>query len=393
MIIRARPKYLESDFFDRATPTAPPADELFFNQGRAALKFCLEQFSRLQKKPLLVAMQSFNCEAVIEAALQAGCHIILVDIRFDDFSMPLEQLTRLPDKPDVLLLTHYQGIPNRDYEEIAGYCSDKQTLLIDDVAQTVQTPQSGFPEGPLSSVQMHSFAFDKPFTTFEGGSITIRNVVDDKFREVLESSYRGIETESDQKALVDLRMLRFLLAFTDEENYHPNLNDIPLIRTLTKLNSSDQAIYKIIRNQLVSKLSKLRNRFFRGHDRIDEKKLHDKKKDLVQHQRGNYQYRPEEVRALEKFLSNNGCSPETPVQTDLHWNRYSLLDRDGRISKLFLEMNVESGCYNWPRPLDVLYRNEERVTTSGSMEKTHIASKTVMNIPIWSTFFRRLDDQ
>ena len=93
MVIRARPKYLANDFYaDLEDEVMPQQDELFFNLGRSALKFFLQNYSLYLKKQVLITMQSFNCTVVIEAALQADCKIILLDISTYDFSITLEEI-------------------------------------------------------------------------------------------------------------------------------------------------------------------------------------------------------------------------------------------------------------------------------------------------------------
>ena len=119
MTIRARPKYLEKiKDFNNINNYKIKENEFFFNSGRAALKFYLTYLSTQKKKKLFVAMQSFNCNVVADAALEAGCEIYLLDIKLSDFSISLESIKKVAKYIDVLLLTHYQGIPNLDYLEI-----------------------------------------------------------------------------------------------------------------------------------------------------------------------------------------------------------------------------------------------------------------------------------
>ena len=131
MIIRARPKYFTIKQLSSISPNVQFLDdELFFNHGRSGLKFFFKIYSKFKKKQLTVLMQAYNCRTVIEAALQAGCKVILVDIKLEDFSMDYNELKKISVKPDILILTHYQGIPNFQYENLAYFCAENQMILL-----------------------------------------------------------------------------------------------------------------------------------------------------------------------------------------------------------------------------------------------------------------------
>ena len=170
MIIRARPKYLKESFFNfnYLSNKVNIGNELFFNSGRSALKFVLEEYARYRDKKLVVGVQAFNCVAVAEGVLQSNSQMMLIDIGLEDFSIRLDTIRKISTKIDVLILTHYQGIINIEYKKIAEFCKENNILLIDDLAQTKGSMIKDIEVGMLSNVSINSFAFDKPIVVMNG---------------------------------------------------------------------------------------------------------------------------------------------------------------------------------------------------------------------------------
>ena len=102
---------LDPDFSDTRVVSFEGPDELFLDSGRNALRLALEVYSTCCRRRLTVGMQSFNCSVVLDAALRAGCDVVLYDVGLEDCSIPVDSLRNSKAEPDVLLLTHYQGFP------------------------------------------------------------------------------------------------------------------------------------------------------------------------------------------------------------------------------------------------------------------------------------------
>ena len=131
MKCRAMPKYLLSkDIINKELSFNKNKKELYFNSGRSALAFLLKNLNLKN-----IALQPFNCKAVLEAINTANYKPLFLDIKLTDFSIDLKELINCKTRIDVLLITHYQGIPNIQYKEIINYCKEKNIIVIDDMAQ------------------------------------------------------------------------------------------------------------------------------------------------------------------------------------------------------------------------------------------------------------------
>ena len=106
MIIRARPKYLSgiNIFGNQGENTEK---HYFFNSGRAALKQLLIWFAKEKNLEIIIGIQAFNCTVVLDAALEAGCKVILSDINLKYFSVSVSSVKKMiiEKKVNVLLLT------------------------------------------------------------------------------------------------------------------------------------------------------------------------------------------------------------------------------------------------------------------------------------------------
>ena len=226
MIIRARPKYLNeiNILGNRSTDNEK---EYFFGSGSAALKFFLQWISIKKKKEIIIGMQAFNCQVVLDAALEANCKIVLSDISLRCFSVTLNSVKLMisKEKIDVLLLTHYQGIPNESYEEIVKFCNEKNVLVIEDASQTYGSYINGIKVGSLGYVTLYSYAFDKPFTCMFGGSLKFNANVNQSYKNLL----KNLPTESDKEGKYHLEILSFLLKYTSTVFYKEGLENYKVI--------------------------------------------------------------------------------------------------------------------------------------------------------------------
>lgn len=398
MIRRARPKYLTLSDFNNENNLSiidENQNELFFNYGRSALKFFLINYAKyIKKNNLLVAMQSFNCNVVIEAVLQSNCKVILMDIQLDDFSINLEDIKKIK-KPDILILTHYQGIPNLQYEQISIYCKKNGIFLIDDLAQTDKSSIRNIKVGDLSDVSFKSFAFDKPYSCLTGGSLNIANITDENLKNDLLNNYRELKIESKNKTLIDLWMLKFLYYYSDQEEYRPLLDNSDLIFFLKKLGFSDESIYNLVQNKYICILQYLISTIIRElgfqKNNIYISRLRQEKINLINKQRHRFSYFNKEVVALEDYLSKEGFRIlDYPRDVIINWNRYSLIDKSGKLKSKLLKDGIQAGNYNWPNPLHKMYYNNRNVFFVDNFTNTDFASQFIVNIPLWSNIFRSI---
>jgi dTDP-4-amino-4,6-dideoxygalactose transaminase len=380
-------------FFENLdTKVCSAKDELFFNMGRSALKFFLQNFSEYLNKQLVVVIQSFNCHVVLEAALQTNCKIYLVDICVNDFSVNMEELKKIDEKIDVLLLTHYQGIPNQKYLKIKEFCENNNVFFIDDVSQTEYSFINGVLVGSLSDISLRSFGFDKPFTSFQGGSIDISNLKNTSLKTFLLEKYKKLPNETIEKTNLELKILKFLLIYTKEKTYYPQLENYIFLRFIKTYKIDENLAFSFWKNRYVRRFLKILFKYFsKNNNFIFITKLHPKKINLILKQRGIFKFDNNEVQALESFLCKNNITIEKEENCIINWNRYSILDDENRTIKILLNKeNIQFGNYNWPIPLHKLYAGHESIIFKKTYPVSEYVCKYILNIPVWSDYFRRL---
>lgn len=389
MIIRARPKYLTPAMFDVVdNESIASTDEVFYNSGRSALKHFLiewKNFNKIQQPA--VAMQAFNCRVVADSALQAGYRILLMDTKMSDLSIGLNQLTVLPHKPDVLLLTHCQGIPCTEYREVAEYCITNSILLIDDLAQTEGSKINDVETGSLSNAWIKSYAFDKPFNAWEGGSLRINSIPAEGFQDYFRDSYMNLETESELKAGHDLKMLKTFLALTEKDIYFRGMQFGEVVKDLLAMGESGRTAAKLY-SRLIKIGRKVLNKISGEKNQISIRKMHSGKVKLVAAQRRNFTPDEKEVNALEEFISAEGGDILSIPGASINWNRYTVIDKTGELRGKFNNNEIEVSNYNWPLPLNRIFRKNSNVIVSENLEVSEYLSANILNIPVWSNYFQ-----
>lgn len=392
MIIRARPKYLKEDFLENEgyeSNFREDPEELFFNTGRSALKFFLIHYSRYLNKKLNILIQAFNCHVVAQASLEAGCRIYLADINPEDFSLSYRELNENINRIDVLLLTHYQGIPNMSYQDIAAICRQKDILLIDDISQTENSYIRHTRVGSLGSLAVRSFAFDKPFTCYRGGSLVI-NSLPEQFRVYLQSQYLKLPGETKLKTSIHLRVLGFLMKNSLPDLYRPSIHRIVYIEWgVLFLNGT--WLRKILRIKgFIEIIKKIR---MLGPERIKMKRLRPEKTRLIRNQEANFAYLNHNVDSIEQLAEQYGLRNIQEQQgMVINWNRFSVYDEKQEFRRILNENGIEAGNYNWPKPLNILYKNSKEVVCVSDFPNTIYASRYVVNIPVWRDITRNIDE-
>ena len=383
MIIRARPKYLDGiDIF--GSRASGDEREYFFNSGSSALKFFLKWFSKDQNKEIIIGMQAFNCKVVLDAALEANCKVILSDISLKFFSTTLNSVKKMvnQEKIDVLLLTHYQGIPNQDYHEIIAFCKEKKVLVIDDISQTYGSSLNGIEVGSQGYAALYSYAFDKPFTCMFGGSFKFNENVKQSFKSI----FNELSEESYKESQHHLNILSFLWKYTNSDFYKNGVENYKAISFLKGIGLSNSFIYFILSKNLlsflISKALLLINNFILN-KKINIKKLHSMKIGLVKKQIEGFFY---DIKKEEYFIQlckdNLIDYPNFENSSSIKWNRFSLLDENSIIKKILIKKGYQVSNYNWPITLDKITKSN-KVNILESLDNSLHASKKILNIPIW----------
>ena len=383
MILRARPKFLIEDFFNFQSYGAK-SDRMYFNYGRTALAFLLQVYAEYRDKKLKVGIQSFNCEVIAWAVLSTGNDLHLLDIKREDFSLSLDRIQECSVDLDVIVLTHYQGIPNLEYDQIVKYCSVHNILLIDDVAQTENSYYKGELVGTLADFSIHSFSFDKPFTTWTGGELRVQKCQNTIFIKLLEKKYPLLKVEKTKKESLDIKLLHFLWLYSDVSKFHIKLNNRYLLRFLIGLHIPFKLLYEII-SCLPGKIVNVLNRIvfkFQGSE-IQIERMGLRKIMLLEKQigrsSGGGEYQIPEIISRGEDLFHKG-------DRFINWNRYSFLDESEERKKVLSEHDMDVGNYNWPEPLDIKFKDDPHVFLHGNYEITHYVARNILNVPIWPYF-------
>lgn len=380
MIIRARPRFIGGVEFSRYLSKREVFSEaynsgFFLGSGRAGLKFLLACYSKYLGRPIKVMLQAFNCTVVRDAVIESGNSYILCDIGLEDFSVRLATLES-SEKFDVLLLLHYQGIPNFDYLAIADFCKKKNVLLVEDLAHGDRSTIDGVRVGTLADICIYSYAFDKPVTAMSGGRITLGgSIVNSRFHRLLESYYEALPRESDASSLRDLRLLGFLYRYTDRDHYHLGLNYYGFLRVLTILDW--RLLYLFSRMRIFKFFAYAFGALSRAGS-ISLFRLAPRKIALIQEQEVVLsKMEPLDVSKLECLLSSIGSGHVSRSRNvEIFWNRYSLLD-SGKVKKVLQSMGVEAGNFNWPA---LLCRESE----VDFFPNAKYAAQKIVNIPVWT---------
>ena len=400
MIIRARPKFLNEtilgELFTGCTNNAHNFNDkvddnrYYFNYGRTALQFILACYSKYLERQITIGIQDFNCSVVLDAILNSNNKAYLMDINRSFFSIDIENAREVIACLDVLILTHYQGIPNPHYHEFAELCLENDVLLIEDSSQTVGSTIRGAPVGSLAPVSLESFSFDKPFTCFEGGALKINDNLDKAFRSYLSGEYNLLNEESLAKVNSDFKSLTWLFYNTTPQKYFYNFS-LFNIHILFYLGLPIFAINCIIKGPGLSNyvgkiLQPFYNRFL-GHPKQKQiKKLGSKKIKLIKLQQQLWQDFPVRSQKLDKLSADFGLNPiKSNSEMQVCWNRYSILDKpDGRFKSFCLSRDIECGNYNWPITLHEQYKSCPLIiyNRNGYKESIH-CSRHVLNLPFW----------
>lgn len=388
MIIRARPKYISKEhLFYTDKRLDDNSLQMYFGTGRAALKFYLTYL--LKNGLSTIAMQSFNCRVVGDAALEAGCNICLMDVKMSDCSISFRELKSISTKIDILLLTHYQGMPNNEYDKIANYCDDHEIVLIEDLAHVYNDKGVDNFVGSRSRANIYSFAFDKPLSCQEGGMLEIK-----KENPSLNSQYSKLPIEKEENALLDIQVLSFLFKYSSKNKYHKGINNVWFLKKMLSNNISETSIYfyskflinKYIRH-FISKILLTKS----SSKNIEVYRLNLKKKLILFEQSKNFEYSDGQkinhlINICKKLDVENFQNSDS-----INWNRFSVIDRDGVLNNFFSKQEIEVGNYNWPIPLHRIYKNNPQVTYHSQFTSSQFLAENILNIPLWSDEIFKID--
>jgi len=365
MICRAIPRFLKPRLYTEIIKAS--SSEYYFNYGRTALSFFLSQYQVYKQKNLRVGVQAFNCSVVNEAIIHSKNTPVYLDIKLSDYSISSNEI--LNKNIDILIVTHYQGIKNIDYDKILEICHKNNILIIDDISQSefLEFKNTIFKPKRLT---LHSYSFDKPISSLFGGKLKLVSIEED-FEIVFKKKYTMLECESEKTTSLHLRILLDLTSICKSDKYTVYFSKTEYIHFLYKIFKTKQNINFIINYSIINKI------MFRVFKKIKFKnekilRAHDKKVSFIINQKKHSKIDNSCIIFIDKKFPN--IIPKSFLNNDTYINRLSLIHYNDNLIQYLKDKNVEYGNYNWPKLIcdDIdKYPNSLYV------------SRKIINIPLW----------
>jgi len=385
MICRARPKYIKKiyeDFISIDNVGNKIREGFYYNGGSNALEHFLSCYNSYYNKKARVAVQTFTCVSVLNAVINSGSVALLYDVSKEDCSIDYD-LIDFEIPMDILIITHYQGIPNKSYLKFAEKCKEKNIILLDDLSHGTDSIIDDIKLGSLSNVYIESYAWDKPYTCLYGGSLFI-NEIDSRFRDFYENEYSKLDQESEFRAKKDIKLIYFLLNYTRPEYYYLDF-DYALFFSFRLLKYMYSPIFfqlKIYRMFLMF-FYRVMNKLGFLNTKNEILKMAEVKKCFLNFQRDdNIQpskslpHIPEEYKA-DCFLFDN-------ERMNIIWNRFSLIDYEGKLKTYFSELDMSADNFNWPSCVHEYIKND-RVNCYYMTDffNSEYLKNHILNVPVW----------
>lgn len=372
MIRRARPKFFRSDFLNKIKESS--SNEMFFDSGTSGIFFVIKYLQKKFSCKLKVCMQSFNCITVYEAVNKLGCDIMLSDIKKSDFSISFEFLQKNIRNIDILILLHYQGKINEEYQKIISLCNSNGVIVIEDLAHVAESDH--ILKGDFG---VYSYSFDKPFSCLHGGKVVVN-----KLNQALIEEYSKLSRESKMKEYIDLRVFEFLYFYSDKKFYSKSIDKELVVRFFMYMHINEKIIFLLLSskksNFFVKVINFLASKLFNR--KLNPKKLGRKKIGLVTCQALFYFENKESLRQKERSYINQVLGFNL---LNTRWNRLSLLPNEYK--NLAINNNeIEYGNFNWPNPLH-LACNMNVINKNDCFENTEYVVSNIINIPIWQYIY------
>lgn len=147
-------------------------------KGREALTLALNILNLPEGS--LVAINGFTCFAVYKAIETAGCKPICLDLEEKNSDLnfapvTFENILKENKNIKAAVIQNTLGYPT-DIEKISKICSEKNIVLIEDLAHCVGTKyENGKEAGSIGDLVVLSFSQDKVIDAVSGGALIIRN--------------------------------------------------------------------------------------------------------------------------------------------------------------------------------------------------------------------------
>lgn len=141
------------------------------SSGRCGLYVILKALHGLRPDRGVVALPAYTCFSVPAAIVRAGLRLYPVDIDPETLDFDFKQLSTIPDKDLLCILTsHLFGLVN-DTSRTGQIAIAKGAFLVDDAAQALGASRQGSLAGTLGHAGLYSFGRGKVLAIGEGGLV------------------------------------------------------------------------------------------------------------------------------------------------------------------------------------------------------------------------------
>lgn len=108
---------------------------------------------------------------------------------------------------------------------------------------------------------------------------------------------------------------------------------------------------------------------------------------LIQMQENRFKNRCQNINVSSKLRLEN--SFENSVNKII-WNRYSIIDKNGKIKKQLQQEGFCVGNYNWVRGLHQIkeIKDNDKVKIISDCKNTEYVCQHILNIPIWQFYLK-----
>jgi perosamine synthetase len=162
-----REKYEQA--FKKLTDTAGARA---FDLGRHALVILLKALGVTEGDK--VGVCGFTCLSVIEAVKVCEATPVYLDVDEHLCINPQEILSQPVRSLKAVILQHSFGIPGR-LDELLNACDKIGAKVIEDCSHSLGCKWQGIPLGKFAEGAVYSFQWEKPYTTGQGGMLTVNS--------------------------------------------------------------------------------------------------------------------------------------------------------------------------------------------------------------------------
>jgi perosamine synthetase len=154
-----------------------------FGLGRQALVILLKALGVNAGDKIGIC--SFTCLSVAEAVKVCGAIPVYLDVDEHLCIAPQEILRHQAGSLKVVVLQHTFGIPGQ-LEQLLSACEEQGAAVIEDCAHSFGCCWRGKPLGKFGEGAIYSFQWGKPYTTGQGGMLTVnsRKLLDEVERQI-----------------------------------------------------------------------------------------------------------------------------------------------------------------------------------------------------------------